>query len=948
MHDLAASGRHFAGTMTRLLVEHVQDRLGDDGVGALREAAGDERPFAELVDDTAWSTYHQLRSLLEAASRLLADVGGLEGVAETARIIGGTTPELAATVQSFGSPMAMSLAVGAGGLFPVLSITPEQEGPTRLRWHRRMVEGFEPFPELCAFLDGVVPLAVRVFGLRTVAVTATACQCRGDDECMTVVEWDEREDMQSRLDLTLMQLQVAQSRLESFQQLVNDIVSTDDLDSVLARIVQNAARATNAPGFVLTVDASPNGRRLYTDGIDVATAESLLADEQAALTVEVASAHRRYGRLTAFSPTSSIAFSANSLESYARLAATALDSAFSLEEARRQARTTAALLELSTSLAELNSVGELATKLADATPDVIDCDAAAVVMITDGIARVAAHHGFATGDHEALERFEMAMDAHVSPGIAQYTRADAPPFAREIMELADLEMIAAGPIVLDDGPAGYLVAAVRHEPERMTGDVLLAHRFAGLTGQAAVALRNSRLLDQIRHQSLHDALTGLPNRALILDRAQHLLARAHRHHVPTAALFIDLDGFKEVNDTLGHLVGDQLLSAVADRLKTAVRTSDTVGRLGGDEFVVLAEGASLDAGVEVVAERLLDVLREPFRLPGRDRPLQVEASIGIALGERHNAVELLKDADIALYSAKGAGKGCYRIFAQEMQAVIEARSELAEGMVQAVTNGEFFLVYQPIFALDAEVPTGVEALIRWEHPQRGVVEPDQFIPLLEETGLIVEVGRWVLSEACRQTAQWHAAGIAIDVSVNASVRQLECPGFVDDVQSALTQSGLSPASLTIEITETALMHDATSTLDVLTSLKQLGIRIAIDVFGTGYSSLSYLRQFPVDALKIDRSFIDAARTSPAAAELVHVLVQLGTALHIETLAEGIEYHTQLEHLQTEGCDSGQGFLFARPLEADKVPVYLAEYRVLQSTLAPAGSEKEPASSRPSA
>jgi diguanylate cyclase (GGDEF)-like protein len=390
-------------------------------------------------------------------------------------------------------------------------------------------------------------------------------------------------------------------------------------------------------------------------------------------------------------------------------------------------------------------------------------------------------------------------------------------------------------------------------------------------------------------------------------------------------LFIDLDGFKDVNDTLGHETGDQLLQAVGARLATVLRDSDTVGRLGGDEFVVLVEGTSLDAGPELVAERLLDVLREPFDLEGRNcAALTITASIGIAVGDRISPSELLRDADIALYRAKAAGKDCCVIFEPEMHTAVQDRISLEMDLHDALHRDEFFLEYQPIFELRGKRIVGTEALIRWRHGTRGLLQPDDFVPVLEESGLIADVGAWVLSEACRQTARWHAKGRRIDISVNVSVRQLESDAFLRHVREALDESGLDPASLILEITETAIMRDAESTARRLREAKRMGVRIAIDDFGTGYSSLAYLRQFPVDALKIDRSFITAIADSNEAGALIHTLVQLGKTLGLETLAEGIEEDIQYAQLQREECDSGQGFLLAHPLAPDALERYLAE------------------------
>ncbi len=421
----------------------------------------------------------------------------------------------------------------------------------------------------------------------------------------------------------------------------------------------------------------------------------------------------------------------------------------------------------------------------------------------------------------------------------------------------------------------------------------------------------------------HDALTGLPNRTLILDRVEQMLARSARSQTPVAALFVDLDNFKSINDTLGHGVGDELLRAVAARLDGVIRDADALGRLGGDEFVVISEELSLSAGPELIAERLLDALKLPFNLgvDGATR-VTVAASIGIAAGDRISAEELLRDADIAMYRAKWDGKNRYVVFETGMQDTIQKRMELEMDLREALENDEFFLAYQPTIDLNDMSPTGVEALIRWKHPVRGVVQPDDFVPLLEETGLIVEVGKWVLEEACSQGAAWRAAGYPIGMAVNVSGRQLDTDQLIDDIESSLSDSGLDPAALTIEITETTLMRNAEETARRLTAIKQLGVRIAIDDFGTGYSSLAHLQRFPVDALKIDRSFISGMRNNQEGATLIRTLVQLGKALSIETFAEGIEQQQELTLLRDEDCDSGQGFLFARPLDVADTEAFL--------------------------
>ncbi len=449
--------------------------------------------------------------------------------------------------------------------------------------------------------------------------------------------------------------------------------------------------------------------------------------------------------------------------------------------------------------------------------------------------------------------------------------------------------------------------------------------------------------DELTFLATHDVLTGLPNRKLILDRTKQLLARSRRHGTPLAAVFIDLDNFKLINDTLGHRAGDELLCAVAARLHGAVRDTDTLGRLGGDEFVVIAEELSLAAGPELIAERLLEALSEPFTLhEGRAR-LKVTASIGVATGRRTCAEEFLRDADIAMYRAKCNGKDRYVAFESEMQGAVQSRLELEMDLREALQNDEFFLVYQPIFNLTDMSPSAVEALIRWEHPARGVVQPEDFIPLLEETGLITEIGSWVLREACAQGAIWRAAGSCIDIAVNVSARQLDSDDFVTEVRKVLDESSLDPRALTIEITETTLMRDAEQTVRRLTAIKALGVRIAIDDFGTGYSSLTHVQKFPIDSLKIDRSFISALKDNKEGEALIHTLVQLGKALSIETVAEGIELQHELSLLQHERCDSGQGFLFAQPLDLPAADAFLMSW----VTAAGAARRRAPISPRAS-
>jgi diguanylate cyclase (GGDEF)-like protein len=419
---------------------------------------------------------------------------------------------------------------------------------------------------------------------------------------------------------------------------------------------------------------------------------------------------------------------------------------------------------------------------------------------------------------------------------------------------------------------------------------------------------------ELKHQTLHDPLTGLPNRELILQRAAALLST---DGPALTAMIVDLDGFNGINDTYGHRVGDEVLRAVAGRLATGIGPDSLFGRLGGDEFVVLHVGASPGELATLVLARLA----EPFELPGVPNLLRMSASVGLANADGHDAEDLLRDAHIALNEAKRAGRNRFAIFEPAMHAAARDKLAMTSELRNAIDHDQFFLLYQPVFRLADSRPVAVEALLRWRHPVRGMVSPLEFIPILEETGLIAEVGHIVLQQACKQASEWERRGLPIVVSVNVSAIQLESDQFCSDVAAVLRQSGIDPSRLAIEITESALMRDAPSAVPRLAELKALGIHLAIDDFGTGYSSLSYLRQFPVDILKIDRSFISAMTGSAGGLALVRAMLELGQALNLQTVAEGIEQAAELRMLMSEQCRLGQGYLLAKPLEASQVELF---------------------------
>jgi diguanylate cyclase (GGDEF)-like protein len=506
----------------------------------------------------------------------------------------------------------------------------------------------------------------------------------------------------------------------------------------------------------------------------------------------------------------------------------------------------------------------------------------------------------------------------------------------------------------DTGGVRHAMVAPLLGESRLIGSMLIVNRLTEgttfveedlrlletLANQAAVALENgqleqslaelSRLKEELRYQAYHDPLTGLANRSLFLERVEEAIAsmgstidsRGGAEAGLPAVLFLDLDNFKDVNDSLGHAAGDRLLLAVADRVRSCIRTGDLAARLGGDEFaILLRDDPRLGNGL-TVATRILGAFAASFPVEGQD--LRITASIGIAASQAgEHADDLLRNADVAMYTAKHSGKHRFSVFEPGMHAAIVARHALSNELARGITVGEIEVFYQPIVSLATGQAYGAEALARWRHPTRGILKPDDFIPLAEESGAILELGRAVLFESCRQAATWRSAtGAPLAVTVNLSAAQLAREDFVTELVDILRATGLPASRLALEMTETAMFHDTNATVQQLAAVRALGVRVAIDDFGTGYSSLGYLRRFPVDILKIAREFIAPAGAGPDGWAFAHAIVALGQTLGLRIVAEGIEEPSQLAQLQVLGCELGQGFLFAKPMPADRIAAVL--------------------------
>jgi diguanylate cyclase (GGDEF)-like protein/PAS domain S-box-containing protein len=520
-----------------------------------------------------------------------------------------------------------------------------------------------------------------------------------------------------------------------------------------------------------------------------------------------------------------------------------------------------------------------------------------------------------------------------SPAVAEALGADARgssahdllrrvhPEDRRAVTLALRDVLGAAA----DQPARLQARLLHHDDRWHHLEIVATNLFQdrdveGLVFNARDITERAVLEQRLRQLAFHDPLTGLANRALFADRVGHAVAQSRRTGTRVAVLYCDLDDFKTINDSLGHDAGDELLLAVARRLRGCLRAGDTPARLGGDEFAVLLENLhGADEAVDV-ATRLLADLRQPLTI--RDRSFTVGASVGIVVppvGQATSAGELQRDADAAMYAAKRRGKNRWELYDPGMHTDALQRLEIPAALDRALAQDELLLAYQPVVDVDGGQIVGVEALVRWQHPQRGIVMPLEFIPFAEETGQILPLGRWVLGEACRQARAWHDLGNpALTMSVNLSARQLQDPTLVDFVAATLAETGLRPDRLVLELTETALMAEPDAGFQVIRRLKRLGVRLAIDDFGTGYSSLAYLHRLPVDVIKVDRSFIADLGLGSDRATLARGVLELVRTLQVATVAEGVETAEQLSALRTARCQLAQGFMFSRPVPAQEI------------------------------
>jgi diguanylate cyclase (GGDEF)-like protein len=930
--------RETAGLTMRLIVEYVRRNHGEDAVRRMLAEAGETRPLSVLEDETVWSTY-------EAKVALFAAAATVTGRPDVARRIGETVLD-----SSVGSTLKVALGLlgSPGSLLRVIPrasakfstagvMQAESISQTSAVVRYRVRDGFAPSHFDCDYTVGLLTQAPALFGLPPAMAEHDECQVLGAPECVYRLRWRRQSRLPWKRRRQSIPAEALLDRLRQLQETLGDLVASTQVDEVLDAIAARAGSAVSAERFVLAarLDASERVRVRY-DGFDVVSAQevaaSLVAGEEPTLTatdhmlvVDVRTALRSYGHLAAFARFPFLAHERELLESYARLAATALDTVTALAAADERRRTAEALLELASNLHRAHDRPAVAAAVADAARTVVEADASGVLLFDDdGTLRVHGHSGFPE-DLQAIVS-AIAIDTEDTPELDDvlahpdrpriYDGTTQDEFVRGMMQLLRLHLVAVLPINGTDRLHGVLIGGwFTGSRSPVVGAALFA-RLAGLADQATNALEKAHLVDQVRRQATTDALTGLANRRLLGERLRTAIDAADRD-APPALLFVDLDRFKVVNDTLGHGAGDELLVHVAHRLQDSVRTDDLVARLGGDEFTVLLPSVQGPGTALALAERIVDSLAEPVVLDGRT--LHVRASVGVLMiGPGTTVSGALRDADAAMYAAKKAGGSRCVLFDPERLRSDTDMLDLESDLYTAVTEEQLHLAFQPQVDLVTGATVGVECLIRWDHPTRGSVVPDRFLPVAEATGLIVPLDLWVLRNACAQGAAWWRHGLELRMAVNVSARTLTDPRFVPSVVEALAAHGLPGRALEIELTEATAIADTDAVCAVLAALRGHGVTVAVDDLGTGYSSLAWVSSFPVDRIKIDRSFVADLDRGGRGEPLVEALIGIARRLGHGVIAEGVETGSQVRRLLELGCTQAQGFVLGRPGSADDV------------------------------
>lgn len=942
-----------------LIIGYVRRRGGEAAVEQLLATAGETRPMAELLDEGRWSSYGQKLRLFEAASAVLGD-------ADTPRRVGETVLEqqtgtaIRLMLRALGSPASVCRSVAKASAkfstnYTCEALSVRRDGAVI---RNRLHEGYEPNIIDCKYTTGLLSTIPALFGLEPAVVVHEECQVRGAPACIYSLKWRARRRLpwgRPRDKVTYLEeeLRLLTERHEELQSTIVDLVSPADVDTVLRRITRRAADAVRAQRFLLALSDEAEGVSVHHDGMStedaLRLASEVLVDEPddgggSRLIVDVASSRRFYGRLVAVYDFEHIFFPEERrlFATYARQAAVALDAATALEEARRRGETASRLLELSGQLAQATSTDEVAQRLADAVPTVIGAHRATVLLwdaehqelrfrarasSVDLDPSVLPKHSISVADTPALaEMLRTRQPQHIH-------RDTADAYLRDRLIAINVEEILGVPIQSGGEMLGAIAALRVTGSPALVDRQALAERLTGMADQAALAFEKVRLLEQereavrrlqldeqrIKELAYHDALTELPNGRHFSEALEATLARAEADGRQLALLFCDLDRFKNVNDSMGHAKGDELLKVAAARLQACVRDSDTLARLGGDEFTLLLNGVAGPEDAATIAERVVAAFRDPINLD--EQELFLSASVGVAIypDDGLDAQTLLKNADTAMYGAKRAGRNNQLRYAPAMNARARQLLELEADLHEAVRSGQLVVQYQPQVAARTREVVAVEALVRWNHPRRGLLAPSEFIGLAEERGLIGAVDACVLFEAAAQCKRWADAGLPpVRVGVNLSAHQFRGTDLVDLVASVLDDTQVSPELLELELTETAAMQEPDRVADILAQLRQLGVGLALDDFGTGYSSWTHLKHFPVGQIKIDRSFVSGLPGDRYDAAIVSTSIDMAHLMGMGVTAEGVETSAQAEFLTAHGCDLLQGFLYSEPRSSEEI------------------------------
>jgi diguanylate cyclase (GGDEF)-like protein len=952
--------RDSSNLTTALIIGYVRDRAGEAAVDQMLAWAGEHRPMSELLDEGRWSSYRQKLHLFEAAIAVLGDP-------DTPRLVGETVLEqqtgtaIRLMLRALGSPASVCRSVAKASAkfstnYTCEALSVGREGAVI---SNRLHDGYEPNIIDCKYTTGLLSQIPALFGLEPAVVAHDECQVRGAPACIYTLRWRARRRLpwaRRRDKLTYLEeeLRLLSERHEELQSTIVDLVSPADVDTVLRRITRRAADAVRAQRFLLALSDDTDGVSVHHDGMStedaLRLASEVLVDQPddcggSRLIVDVASSRRFYGRLAAVYDFEHVFFPEERrlFASYARQAAVALDAATALEEARRRGETASTLLELSRQLAHATSTDEVAQRLADAVPAVIGAQRASVLLWDPGEQKLLIRGRSAPGGLKSWGRPKDAVSVADTPVVAEMLRTRQPqhvhrdtadPYLKNRLTQINIEEMLAVPIQSEGEMLGAIAAMRAPGSPALVDQQALADRLTGMADQAALAFEKVRLLEhereavrrlrhdeqRIRELAYHDALTELPNGRHFSEALEACLDRARASKGrQLALLFCDLDRFKNVNDSMGHAKGDELLKVAAARLRACVRDSDTLARLGGDEFTLLLDDVAGPEDAATIADRVLAAFRDPFNLDGQE--LFVSASVGVALypDDGQDAQTLLKNADTAMYGAKVAGRNSQLRYEPAMNARARQLLELEADLHEAVRNGQLVVHYQPQVVAGTGQVVAVEALVRWNHPRRGPLGPGEFIPLAEERGLIGAVDACVLREAAAQCKRWSDAGLPpVRVGVNLSAHQFRGTNLVELVATVIEDTGLSPRLLELELTETAAMQEPDRVAQILGQLRQLGVNLALDDFGTGYSGWTHLKHFPVGRLKIDRSFVSGLPEDSYDAAIVTATIEMAHLMGMDVTAEGVETTAQAQFLTAHGCDLQQGFLYSAPKPGEEI------------------------------